>query len=143
MVDRTLIISLEGFARDLFNQESRPDPTAKPTSAPTSTEQTNLRELDMRIERIELRLRSLISSVLNEDTNRLPSHVIQKLEERLTSELRKNVAVDVKKYDLMHHRLEFCDLRELAVVNEVQFKLGPKRFVGDTVTCPDGRLGGC
>ena len=73
-----------------------------------------LRVLDTRIEGIELQLRSLISSTLNDDPDRLPSHIIQKMNERLNSSVTKSVAIDLEKYKLLRHKIEFCDLRELA-----------------------------
>lgn len=72
-----------------------------------------LRELDERIEAIELSLRQRISEGLNGEVSRLPPHVAQKVEERLQAARRKNAAMDADRYGTLLARLEYCDLREL------------------------------
>jgi hypothetical protein len=73
-----------------------------------------LKELDQRIEAIELQLRSIITSVLGPDRARLPPHVNQKAEERVRSAAKKSGIIDVARYSVLPQILEFCDLRELA-----------------------------
>jgi hypothetical protein len=72
-----------------------------------------LRELDQRVEDIELALRARISDTVGGDASRLPSHVIQKVEERVMAAAKKNAAIDPDEYKILTRRLEYCDLREL------------------------------
>jgi hypothetical protein len=72
-----------------------------------------LRELDERLEHVELSLRNLISETLGSGLSRLPGHVLQKVEERIQSTSRKNAAFDIDRYQTLIGKLEFCDLREI------------------------------
>lgn len=71
-----------------------------------------LRELDKQIERVELRLRSLVASEISDDS-KMPSRVIQKVEERISQAMRKNAAIDGEQYKSLDRKLEYADLREL------------------------------
>lgn len=72
-----------------------------------------LRELDERVERIELSLRKEIAHVLGSDASRLPSHVLQRVEERLQANAKRDAALDLDRYQSLPGKLEYCDLREL------------------------------
>ena len=72
-----------------------------------------LRELDARVESVELGLRGLIAKTLDDDPERLPPHVEAKLDQRVKSALRTNAALDSAEYSKLGRRLEFSDLREL------------------------------
>jgi hypothetical protein len=72
-----------------------------------------LRELDARVERVELSLRSLLVTVLGNDPSVLPSHLHQKIDERLQAAAKKNAALDRDRYALLAGKLEFADLREV------------------------------
>ena len=72
-----------------------------------------LRELDQRVEDVELALRMRIAGTLGGDPARLPPHVNQKAEERIQAAAKKNAAIDPEQYKQMPRRLEYCDLREL------------------------------
>jgi len=72
-----------------------------------------LRELDQRIEQVELGLRQVIEETLEHDPELLPPHVQQKALERAQHALRKNAALDADYYQSLAGLLEFCDLREL------------------------------
>ncbi len=72
-----------------------------------------LRDLDQRIEHVELRLRALIAETATNDPARLPSHVLQKIDERAQRELNKNPSLDAKHMKSLAGRLEYADLREL------------------------------
>lgn len=72
-----------------------------------------LRELDAFIEETELRLRKTIAACLDGDISQLPSHVLQKADERLQSTARKNPALNLDLYTTLPGKLEYCDLREL------------------------------
>jgi hypothetical protein len=72
-----------------------------------------LRDLDQRIEHVELRLRALIAETAVNDSARLPSHVLLKMDERVQRELKKNPSLDAKHMKSLAGRLEYADLREL------------------------------
>ncbi len=80
-----------------------------------------LRELDAQIERIELALRQLVLDKLGPDKSSLPSHVLQKLQDRLQAATRKNPALDEEYYGRLAGILEYADFRELhdVFVNKV------------------------
>jgi hypothetical protein len=79
----------------------------------SSSRKSILNNFDLRIEKIELRLRLLIVIATEGDINRLPPHVKQKIDERLHSEAKKNAALYVTQYEDLLSRLEFSDLLEL------------------------------
>jgi hypothetical protein len=72
-----------------------------------------LRELDEKIEQVELNLRSAVVSALDGDVAQLPPHVVQRAEERIQRAAKKNAALDTERYQTLDGKLEFCDLREL------------------------------
>jgi len=72
-----------------------------------------LRELDAKIEQVELTLRRRIDEALTGDPAQLPPHVLQKIEERLQAAARKNAALDSDRYATLAGKLEYSDLREL------------------------------
>lgn len=72
-----------------------------------------LRELDERIERIELTLRTIIMNRLDGDCSRLPSNILSNVRERIERAARKNAALDLERYQALEGMLEFFDLREL------------------------------
>ena len=73
----------------------------------------DLRELDERIERVELDLRESVASALNNDTTQIPEHILRNINGRIQSKLRKNPALDSTYYETPEGKLEFIDLREL------------------------------
>jgi hypothetical protein len=73
----------------------------------------HLRELDTKVERIELRLRDVVSDHLGNDVSQLPEHVGQKIRERIETAARKNPALDTEHHRTLTGALEFSDLREL------------------------------
>lgn len=72
-----------------------------------------LRELDERIEHVELSLREVVDKTLGGNPGALPSHVAQKVTERLERASKKNASLDNDYYETLPGKLEFCDLREL------------------------------
>lgn len=72
-----------------------------------------LRELDARVEKVELTLRRIIDESLGGNTSELPSHVLQKVDERLQAAAKKNAALDVSAFQTLHGKLEYADLREV------------------------------
>ena len=72
-----------------------------------------LRELDERIEGIELSVREQMIAILEDDAERLPPHVLQKADERIQAAAKKNANIELDQYRQLSRRLEYCDLREL------------------------------
>lgn len=72
-----------------------------------------LRELDEKVEQVELNLRKSILSALDGDASKLPQHVTQKVNERIQRASKKNAAMDAEQYDALAGKLEYFDLREL------------------------------
>lgn len=73
----------------------------------------HLRELDAEVEQVELSLRAIVVSALDDNTERLPSHIAQKIGERIQRAAKKNAAMNPEDYERLAARLEFADLREL------------------------------
>ena len=72
-----------------------------------------LRDLDAATERLELKLRGLVEKTLEDDISRVPSHVLQKVDEKITRAPKKNAALDADRYETLAGKLEYFDLREL------------------------------
>ena len=72
-----------------------------------------LRELDERIEKVEVGLRNVVHEVLNGSVEALPEHVAHNVKERIQQALKKNAALDSEFFSTLPGKLEFCDLREL------------------------------
>lgn len=72
-----------------------------------------LRDLDAATEQLELELRSIVEAKLDRDTSRVPSHVLQKVDERIARAVKKNAALDADRYKTLTGKLEYFDLREL------------------------------
>ncbi|MCC6458309.1 MAG: DUF262 domain-containing protein [Caldilineaceae bacterium] len=70
-----------------------------------------LRDLDERIEQVELGLRTVIASELQNDSAQMPTHITQKVEERIQSAMRRDPSLGLES-DL-RKKLEYSDLREL------------------------------
>jgi hypothetical protein len=72
-----------------------------------------LRELDGKVEYIELRLRGLVHKKLGNDTAQFPPHILQRVEERISRALKKNASMDAGRYGTVAGMLEYFDLREI------------------------------
>ena len=72
-----------------------------------------LRELDERIEQIELNLRSAIDKALDGDWLAIPQHIQSKVEERIQKAIKKSSILNPDDYSTLSKKLEFFDLREL------------------------------
>jgi hypothetical protein len=72
-----------------------------------------LRELDAQMEEVELALRRVIADGLGDDASKVPSHIQQKVNERLQAAMRKNPAFTPDYYRPLTRQLEYFDLREL------------------------------
>jgi len=73
----------------------------------------SLRDLDAKIEKTELAIRQCIASSLENDSERMPSHIVQKLNEVIQQATKKNAAMDPDNFKELKHKLEFADLRDL------------------------------
>lgn len=94
-----------------------------------------LRELDAQIEGVELALRGLIGETLGGDAEKLPPHVLQKIDERLQAATKKNPALDGNHYATLVGKLEYADLRELqdTVTSKALALLFQSRFANKEV----------
>jgi hypothetical protein len=72
-----------------------------------------LRELDAVIEEVELGVRKDIDTTLVGEVTLIPSHVLQKVDERVSRATKKNAALNLERYQTLVGKLEFFDLREL------------------------------
>ncbi len=75
-----------------------------------------LRELDSRIETIELGFRNLIVSNLGEDPEVLPQHIRHKAQDRLKVSLKRDASKDPEDYRSLTALLEYFDLRECEAI---------------------------
>jgi hypothetical protein len=73
---------------------------------------SHLQTLDARIADVELSLRELIRTRLNDDSQLLPPHVAQKVRERIETAAAKQPSVRQAAFGLAT-QLQYCDLREL------------------------------
>jgi hypothetical protein len=89
-----------------------------------------LRELDARIEEVELSLRRAIAEALGGTREKLPVHVFQKAEERIQAAAKRNPAMNLDHQNTLAGKLEYCDLRELEtlIVNRELWPLFQARF---------------
>lgn len=76
----------------------------------------DLRELDEDLERIELALRHLVSTKLDNDIAQLPSNVRDKIDPRIAQDIKRNPGLDPERYAKLSGALEFADLTELLAV---------------------------
>jgi len=72
-----------------------------------------LRELDVDVESIELKLRRVIDDALEGNVLLLPAHVAQRTRERIQRAERQNAALNSQHYTTLAGKLEYCDMREL------------------------------
>jgi len=72
-----------------------------------------LRDLDEKIENVELSLREIIQNRLDDDPGQVPAHISEKVDERLQRALKKNAAMDAEHYATLGGQLEYLDLREI------------------------------
>ncbi|MBC8522402.1 hypothetical protein H8D29_00575 [PVC group bacterium] len=74
---------------------------------------SSLRELDEQIEWIELYVRSLILDKLDSDVTLVPSGVLEKVNDRISSLIKKKSNLDPTTFETLEGKLEQFDLREL------------------------------
>lgn len=90
-----------------------------------------LRDLDERVEAVELRIRELISSTLKDDPGQLPQHILKLINDRIEKAAKKNPAMDIANFQTLQHKTEFFDLRDLqqTIVSGQVWPKFEKRFV--------------
>ena len=102
-----------------------------------------LRELDKRVEGIELSVRERVIATLKDDAGRLPPHVLQKADERIQAAAEKNPNIELDLYRQLSRRLEYCDLRELqdTILSKSLWRGFEKRFANkETLSAKFGQL---
>jgi len=89
-----------------------------------------LRDLDAKIEEVELGLRRAIAEALDADPSKLPQHVLQRAEERIQAAGKKLPAFDLDHYQTLVGKLEYCDLREVeaTIANKALWPVFEARF---------------
>jgi hypothetical protein len=89
-----------------------------------------LRGLDAEVEEVELSLRKMIAASLDNQAPLLPSHILQKADERVAHAGRKNAAFDNDSYASLSGKLQYLDLRELqdVITNKVLWSRFQPRF---------------
>jgi hypothetical protein len=58
-------------------------------------------------------IRKVVETTLNGDANKIPSHVLKNVDERISRAVRKNAALDADHFHALKGKLEYFDLREL------------------------------
>jgi hypothetical protein len=91
----------------------------------------HLRDLDEKIELIELDLRITILDALDNDLIKVPSHILVEVDKRVQRTLRKNASLDSTQYETLDGKLEYFDLRELqnTITNRALWPQFEPRFV--------------
>lgn len=89
-----------------------------------------LRLLDSQVEEVELGIRKVIATTLGDNPALLPSHVQQKIDERLRKVAKKNPALNLQDYKTLSSQLEYADLNELesVIVTKAQWLKFQDRF---------------
>ena len=89
-----------------------------------------LRELDADIESVELSIRDAIGNTLSDQANLLPSHLLQRSDDRIVQAARKNAALDADSYQTLSRKLEYFDLRDLqeVITNKLLWARFKERF---------------
>ena len=85
------------------------------TGPPVLQVPSHLRTLDTRIEEVELALRELIRNRLNGKKERLPSHVMQKVRERIDNASCKQPGLAQRASQDLATELQYLDLRDLEI----------------------------
>lgn len=102
-----------------------------------------LRDLDERVEGVELALRKQVVVALEDDAERLPAHVRQKADDRIQAAAKKNGNIELEQYQRLSRRLEYCDLRELqdTILGKSLWPGFEKRFANkETLSTKFGQL---
>lgn len=102
-----------------------------------------LRELDERVENVERSLRQVLIDTLDGDGSKLPPHVLEKINERISAGAKKNPAMDMDHYQTLVGKLEYCDLRQLQdtfTSKSLWAAFGPRFANKETLVAKFGQL---
>lgn len=102
-----------------------------------------LRELDEQVEKTELALRALLLQTLTEQSLSPPSHILDKVQERISRAARKDASFDEERYKSLEGQLEYFDLREIqdTIMNKSLWPhFSPRLKNKDTLTIKFGQL---
>ena len=96
-----------------------------------------LRELDGKVESVELSLRALVLEKLSNDMSQIPQHVTQKVTDRISSALKKNAAMDATHFATLTGMLEYFDLREVqdTIVSKSLWAIFEPNFANKETLC--------
>jgi hypothetical protein len=72
-----------------------------------------LRDLDAATEQVELAVRKMVETTMGSDVAQIPSHVLQKVDERIARAIKRNASLDAERFQTLAGKLEYFDLREL------------------------------
>jgi hypothetical protein len=91
----------------------------------------HLRDLDTQVEKVELALRRIVNTGLGGDALKLPSHVQQKIENRIQAAAKRNPGFNLEYYQGLDGKLEYADLREIqdVLLGKAGWPLFQSRFV--------------
>jgi hypothetical protein len=102
-----------------------------------------LRELDERIEQIELSLRQVVLEALQGDASQLPPLILQRIKERLERSAKRDPGLDLDRRESLTGMLEYSDLREIesAIMSKLLWARFEPRFGNkETVAAKFGQL---
>jgi len=90
----------------------------------------HLRDLDEKVERIELGLRELLVETLGQDTKKLPANLFRKADERISKAALNDPLFEESSYQTLTQKLQYFDLRELqdVIVNNSLWAKFQSRF---------------
>jgi len=72
----------------------------------------SLRDIDEKIESIELAIRELIVEMLGADSSVIPGYIRVKVDARIQGELKKRPELDSQSYNSLSRKLQFFDIRD-------------------------------
>lgn len=89
-----------------------------------------LRDLDAATEQVELAVRKIVETKVGSDLSQIPSHVVQKVDERIARATKKNASLDAERFQTLVGKLEYFDLRELqdTIAGKASWPLFESRF---------------
>jgi len=89
-----------------------------------------LRDFDAATEQVELAVRKMVETTVGSDLSQIPSHVLQKVDERIARATKKNASLDAERFQTLAGKLEYFDLRELqdTITGKAPWPLFESRF---------------
>lgn len=91
-----------------------------------------LKELDAKIEAVELGLRAVIANSINKDqySDLIPQHIIEKVSKRIQTTLKKNPGMSLEDFKSTRKKMDFFDLQEYCdvILSKSAWNLFEERF---------------